>query len=520
MDPRKTLLVSLLFTLLLAGCQAESPQDILPRSTPEVEGVSSEGIMQFVEAAEQSHSEFHSFIFLRHGKVIAEGYWEPYTNDLKNTLYSATKSFTSTAVGFAVSEGRLSVDEPVIDFFNNELPDTLSAYHTRIKVKDLLSMSAGENPIHGTIAGEPNWVQVFWDTPVQHEPGTVFQYNSLCSHMLSAIVQKVTGEKLIDYLTPRLFEPLGITGMDWEEDPQEINTGGWGLRIRTEDMAKFGQLYLQKGTWKGAEILPKEWIEEATSVKIEQVPDIPQSRKDSSDWLQGYCYQFWRCRHNAFRADGANGQFIIVMPDQDAVIAITSETIGGQYGGMQEELNLVWQYLLPAIHETELPADTKTATALQKKLSSLAIPLPENNDQGFNNNIAGKTFTMEPNKAHLERMTFNINGDTCHVTLYNGEDAFHLAFGSSAWLKGETTKSGNSMFARVRESSGGLSPYKVAGCYSWIDENHLRLALRYLETPHTVTMICSFDRNRISIEMKSSRNPRMAFPLLTGVLDE
>ncbi|MBE0652359.1 MAG: serine hydrolase [Bacteroidales bacterium] len=521
MTSGKALFVSLFLTLLLVGCLNDRSPDILPRSSPEAEGVASEGILKFVEAVERSQSEFHSFMFLRHGKVIAEGYWEPYTKDLKNTLYSATKSFSSTAVGFAVSEGKLSVDEPVISFFSDELPDTLSAYHTRLTVKDLLTMSAGQNPIHGTIAGEPNWVKVFWNSPVLHEPGTMFQYNSLCSHMLSAIIQKVTGEKLIDYLTPRLFEPLGITGMDWEEDPQGINTGGWGLRIKTEDMAKFGQLYLQNGIWKSSKILPEEWIEEATSIKIEQAPDLPQSKKDSSDWLQGYCYQFWRCRHNAFRADGANGQFIVVMPDQDAVIAITSETIGGQYGGMQDELNLVWKYLLPAIHETDLPADKKMATALKQKLSSLALPLPEKKDTpDFVNNITGKSFTMEPNKAHFERMSFSITGEICHVTIQAGTDTYQLAFGSSSWAPGETTKSGNSMFTGVRAGSGKLLPIKVAGCYNWTDENKLRLVLRYTETPHSATMICSFDQNKITVELKNSRNPQMIFSLLKGELNE
>ena len=183
----------------------------------------------------------------------------------------------------------------------------------------------------------------FLSIPIINEPGSKFLYNSLATYMLSAIVQKVTGEKVVDYLTPRLFEPLGIQGMDWEVDPMGINTGGWGLRVKTEDLAKFGQLYLQKGMWNGKQIIPADWIEEATTAKIMQDPDAPQSRKDSSDWLQGYCYQFWRCRNNAYRGDGAYGQFIIVMPEKDAVVAITAET-----SDMQDEINLVWKFLLPA----------------------------------------------------------------------------------------------------------------------------------------------------------------------------
>ena len=170
--------------------------------------------------------------------------------------------------------------------------------------------------------------------------------------MLSAIVQKVTGEKVIDYLYPRLFRPLGIVGATWEESPQGINAGGWGLYLKTEDLAKVGQFLLQKGAWNGHQLLPKEWIEEASANQIasypantpkEKYPEMKQGDK-RSDWLQGYGYQMWRCRHNCFRADGANGQYIIVVPERDAVIAMTANI-----GNMQAELDLVWKYIYPAL---------------------------------------------------------------------------------------------------------------------------------------------------------------------------
>jgi CubicO group peptidase (beta-lactamase class C family) len=171
----------------------------------------------------------------------------------------------------------------------------------------------------------------------------------MATYVLSAIVQKVTGEKVIDYLYPRLFRPLGIVGATWQESPQGINTGGWGLYLKTEDLAKMGQLFLQKGEWNGRQLLPAEWIEAASSAQVESLPagvrreNLKVKAKDS-DWLQGYGYQMWRCRHNAYRADGAAGQYIIVMPDQNAVIAITANL-----GDMQAEINLVWKYLLPAL---------------------------------------------------------------------------------------------------------------------------------------------------------------------------
>jgi CubicO group peptidase (beta-lactamase class C family) len=169
----------------------------------------------------------------------------------------------------------------------------------------------------------------------------------MATFMLSAIVQKVTGQKLTEYLQTRLFGPLAITGYKWDESPEGINVGGWGLYIKTEDMAKFGQLFLQKGVWNGEQLLPPGWVEEASSWKIVSGPAGNETYQNpESDWTQGYCYQMWRCRHNAYRADGANGQFIIVIPDSDAVVAMTANV-----RDMQAEINLVWKHILPALKQ-------------------------------------------------------------------------------------------------------------------------------------------------------------------------
>ncbi len=401
-----------LIVILILQLQVSAQQTMLPRSTPEAEGVSSDSIVQFINATAKSKTEFHSFMLLRHGKVIAEGWWNPYNANLRHTLYSCSKSFTATAIGFAVQEKRLSVDDKVISFFPNDLPDTVSAWLKELTVKDVLMMSDGmePDPSFAVAAKDTNWVKGFLAVPIKHEPGTQFLYNSLGTFMLSAIVQKVTGQSTLDYLKPRFFEPLGIEGEDWETTLQGINTGGWGLRLKTEDMAKFAEFFLQKGNWNGKQILPASWIEEASTMKIMQDPNAPQSKKDSSDWLQGYCYQMWRCRHNAFRGDGAFGQFMIVMPDQDAVLAITAET-----PDMQEEINLVWQYLLPAFKENKLPANAAADARLKEKIKSLALPMPAKHVESFAKTINGKTFTASSNNMHLQNVSFNFLNDVCDV---------------------------------------------------------------------------------------------------------
>jgi len=512
---RKPGIALLLFVFLLSGCKKEQSITSLPRGVPETEGVSSQGILDFLDAVARSKNEFHSLIFLRHGKVIAEGWWNPYKPELRHTLYSTSKSFTATAVGFAVSENKLSVDDKVISFFPDQLPDTVSQLMSKMRVKDLLSMSAGQDPdpTFKVVSADSNWVKSFLATAVVYEPGTKFLYNTLATYMLSAIIQKVSGEKLIDYLKPRLFQPLAIEGMDWEIDPKGINTGGWGLRLKTEDMAKFGQLFLQKGKWNGNQILPAAWIDEATTLKIYQAPEASQSKKDSSDWLQGYCYQMWRCRHNCYRGDGAYGQYIIVMPDQDAVIAITSES-----SDMQDELNLVWEYLLPALKTGKLPENEALNTTLKQKLSSLKLPLAASGNSPAVSRVSGRTVTLEQNEKHIESLKFQFRDSVCSMSLVVDSKNYDLLFGAGHWANGETTLPGPNLLMAAKGHFVGLPPSKVAGNFEWKDANTLVLVLRYIESPHTETITCTFNNNKASVIFKYSNQPGNLQTELKGAL--
>lgn len=473
-----------------------------PIGIPEAEGVSSAGIDSFLHAAAQSKHEFHSFMFLRHGKVIAQGWWNPYQPTLRHSLYSCSKSFTSTAIGFAVSEKRLSVNDKVISFFHGSLPDTIKPYLAALTIKDLLTMTVGQatDPTFAIASREDDWVKSFLALPIAYKPGSQFLYNSLATFMLSAIVQKVTGQKEVDYLKPRLFDPLGIKGIDWEINKQGINTGGWGLRVKTEDMAKLGQLYLQKGVWNGKQVLPKEWIEEATTFKIDQAPGVAQSKRDSSDWMQGYCYQFWRCRNNAFRADGAFGQYIVVMPDQDAVIAITSET-----SDMQGALNLVWKYLLPSMRPQALPADKAKNDQLKKHLAALSLP-PVANTGNHTNNTFNKTFSIQPNDLHINSISFNMTNNVCHVTIKKDSASYTLNFETGKWLPGKTDMQGPGLVSAAREDFSLLLPYKVEGSYGWNDGHTLQLKLRYIESPHTETITCHFNDQQLNADVEYSFN--------------
>lgn len=334
----------------------------LPRHRPESQGVSSAAVAAFIEAANQRIDTLHSVMIVRHGAVVAEGWWRPEGPDQPHVMHSLSKSVCSTAVGFAIAEGRLSLDDSVLKFFPEDAPEQPSEKLRQMRVRDLLTMSTGHDS-EPKFTDEVPWVRTFLAHPVPHKPGTHFQYNSPATYMQSAIVQRVSGQPILEYLRPRLFEPLGIEQPTWMTSPQGVSTGGWGLMLRTEDIAKFGLLYQQRGVWEGREILPASWIDQTTARQVSTGSD------PARDWDQGYGFQFWRCRHGAYRGDGAFGQFCIVLPAQEAVIAITADT-----KDMQAVLNLVWEELLPAFHARPLPEAAEAEARLKTLLERLAVP--------------------------------------------------------------------------------------------------------------------------------------------------
>ena len=435
----------------------------LPRSSPEAQGVSSSAILAFVEAADKDVQSLHSVMLVRHGHVVAEGWWAPYDSASRHSLYSLSKSFASTAVGIAIAEGKLSVDDPVLKFFPEEAPAEPSANLKSMRVSDLLRMSTGQE-------SEPSrkpdqvWTKEFLAHPVPFKPGTHFLYNTSATYMCSAIVQKAVGQTLLDYLRPRLFEPLGIEQPTWETSPQGVSTGGYGLSIRTEDIARFGQLYLQQGKWQGKQLVPAAWIEAATTRQTSNGSD-PQS-----DWAQGYGYQFWRCRHGAYRGDGAFGQYCVVLPEQDAVLAITSGV-----KDMQAVLNLVWDKLLPAMKSSPLAPDDAATSKLRLALGGLSLRPAEGT--GTPPISLGKRYVFPENEQKLEAISLESEGREGPVTLIAriaGSDQ-RIVCGRGAWQKGK--------FAWAK-----LAEQPAAASGAWTGDDTFTAKLCFYETPFTHTL--------------------------------
>lgn len=481
----------------------------LPRSTPEEQGASSAAIHSFLDEVAKSNIEFHSIMVVRHGHVIAEGWWSPYAANLKHTLYSLSKSFTCTAVGLAISEGRFNVNSTVLSFFPDDKPEDVSPYLAAMKVKHLLTMSSGhvKDTIQPMRHSTETWAKTFLSQPVEKEPGTFFMYNTGATYMLSAIIQKVTGQTLHEYLRPRIFDPLGIVGEDWETDPLGINTGGYGLRIRTEDIAKFGLLYLQKGKWNGKQILSPEWIEEATRVQIASNSSKPTRPVQADDWAQGYGYQFWRCRPGGYRADGAFGQFSMIMPEYNAVIAITSESFS-----MQNSMDLVWSYLLPAMDKTagKLPANPAAQNGLLEKLKKLRLEPPVlKATSPLTSRISGKEFILDTNEFKAKSIQLIFKENECVFSLHDVSGKHHVTCGINKWVEQKNGKKGTPF-----PLSGRMDvPTAIAGSATWIDDNTLLMTWRLMESAHANGLTFIFVDNNVTIKFHSSislNNPNAA----------
>ncbi|MBN9121429.1 MAG: serine hydrolase [Planctomycetes bacterium] len=446
----------------------------LPRSAPEAQGVSSEAIRAFVEAADRDIDALHSFMLVRHGHVVAEGWWAPYAAESPHMLFSLSKSFTSTAVGLAAAEGKLSVDDPVLKFFPDEAPANPSANLKAMRLSDLLRMSTGHQAEPARKPTEP-WAKTFLAQPVPFKPGTHFLYNTSATYMLSAAVQKATDETLLDYLKPRLFDPLGIAKPTWEASPQGISAGGYGLSVRTEDIAKFGQLYLQKGKWNGKQLVPETWIEAATARQTSN------GSNPKSDWEQGYGYQFWRCRHGAYRGDGAFGQYCIVLPEQDAVIAITAGV-----RDMQAVLNLVWDRLLPALKPAALPADAESAAKLTKTLKGLVLRVPEG--KAAAPKVAGKKYVFPANDGKAESIVLEAgpDGTTTLVERVAGVER-RIVCGNGTWHKG-------------RGAWKGPTEQSIAAAGAWTAADTFTAKICHTETPFVAAVRLTFSGNEVRLE--------------------
>ena len=426
-------------TTVILLCAA-SAFALMEPATPESQGVSSAAILKWIDACEKTFDAgpdgaLHGFVIVRHGKVIAEGSWKPFdTLNETHMLYSHSKSFTSSAIGFLVDEGKVDLDERLVDILPEDVPAKPDPRLGEIRVRDLLTMNVGADGDH-TIGRNPSeWTKWFMKKELQRRPGTGFRYDSDATYMLAAIVEKKRGEKMMDYLKRKMFDRIGITKAWSTCSPEGIPCGGWGMNMTTRELARFGQLYLNHGEWDGEQLLSPDWVSLATTRQTwcNGITIQSQTIGSGSDWSQGYGFQFWRCRHGAYRADGAGGQYTIVFPDADAVVSIHAGL-----GDMQKELNLVWDHLLPAFQDAPLPEYPSAQAALKDRLAKLMIkPLSGSMSSSANPGKIDCTFELKDNSRAFKSVRFESAPNGCFCTLVSraGEQKFPASFG--AWTEG------------------------------------------------------------------------------------
>ena len=353
---------------------AASAFALMEPATPESQGVPSEAILKFIDGCEKTFDAgdlgaMHGFVIVRHGKVIAEGSWKPFdTLNETHMLYSHSKSFTSSAIGLLADRGKIDLDERIVDIFSNEVPAKVSENLAQLRVRDLLTMNVGKKDHLLRDGGD--WVKEFLSKDFFRKPGTGFKYDSDATYMLAAIVEKKSGMKMMDYLQKNMFDQIGIAKAWTTCSPQGIPCGGWGMNMTTRELARFGQLYLNRGRWDGKRVLSSDWVSLATTRQTWsgwQNVGV-KALGEGTDWEQGYGFQFWRCRHGAYRADGAGGQYTVVIPEKDMVVSAHAGL-----GDFPKELDLIWDNLLPVLKDAPLAENPSAQKKLADRLAKLAI---------------------------------------------------------------------------------------------------------------------------------------------------
>lgn len=472
----------------MAYASAETPP--LARSRPSAQSVDPMGLIRLLDAVDAANIELHSLMVLRHGYVVAEGWWAPYSAGQRQLLYSVSKSFTAVAAGLAISEGRFTLDDPVIDHFPELLPDDIDPRFAGVLVRDALSMATGHetDPLGSVLdlsSGGSDPLLAYFTLPPERGPRTVFTYNQLATYSVARMVEATTGQRLIDYLTPRLFRPLGITEQTWMSW-NDGDLGYSGLSLTTESMAKFGLLCLRHGAWGTQQLVPADWIRQATSLQLrtDQAHRGSSAPIDPVDWQRGYGYQFWMSR-NGYRAHGAYGQLVLVWPEQDAVVVTTAGTTASH-----TLLDLFTDILLPAMSDTLDDAKNVAAQEdqAQDRLSRLSLPLPP--DVGGNGSGVFRRAGSRDAVPQLITITL-VDGPTGRwLELPDGSAS--LPVGSGCWRLGRWPAQPNlqsnagSRPAGVEHPASTRESLPVASAGGWLPDGSFEARMVMVSTPHTL----------------------------------
>ena len=470
--------------------------DGLPRSQPEAQGIASGAILAFLDEARRNAYELQSFMLWRNGHVVAEGWWEPYRADRSHMMHSLTKSVTVSAVGMALAEGKFGMDDKVVSFFPEHVPATVSPHLAAMTVRDLLTMKTGHASMTSGSEWRPiktSWIAEFFKIPVEFAPGSKFVYTSAATYMLSAIVTRTTGQSVADYLKPRFFDPLGITGYEWEPGPEGISPGANGLSWKTVDSLKLGILHAQGGVWNGKQILPRAWVD-----AVHQ--PLTKDRYGMQWWLNPY--------NNAYNADGLFGQFSIVFPDQNAVLATTSAIPSG--AGVLR--NVAYKHFPAAFGAPRAP-DRAGHAALQARTRALRlVPPPNPVGSPVAAQVSGQRYEMKNNTEQVKAVRFDFSDDTCTFRLEDAQGTHVVQAGLRTPSEGDTSMPGAKLHheyapARMRVVAQG----------EWRDNATFVMTWSFVESAFRDTVVCRFSGPFVTVDRSTNVNSAaLSLPTLQG----
>lgn len=488
---KNMLSVWMIAACLLLSLPMGAQTNELPRSTPEEQGVPSKALVALFDSLSALPlTDMHAVVVMRHGKVIGEMYPKPYAPEYRHTMYSCSKTFVGVAVGLAIEDNRLRLDDRVASFFPELLPDSVSKDLANMKVRDLLTMASGVKPDWNMRSRGKEWIRTFLSKPVV-APGTKYAYDSMVSYMLAAVVQKATGKKLTEYLQERVFTPMNVTEWAWEESPEGVNTGGWGVHIQPESLAKFGQLILDEGRWNGKQLVPAEWIRE-------------MCKKHRETGREVYGYHIWHCggHDGAVRADGALGQYVISILDKDMVVVMTEATLGNG----RDQRRLIWDVLLPTIKDEPLPANKKDYQLLQKKQATYKLPEVKGKaSSAFASNWENQTIELGKNPFGWKslRMNFGKKEVMLNVTETNGK-TYKLPFGYKEWKTASMDAYPPYSITPVDRFKGLEGPYWVAGSYAWTSKEEVQLKAHYVNWVSALEMTFRLVNGEVELHVQTN----------------
>lgn len=406
----------------------------LPTVTPAESGIGSEAILEFLETLEKNSVCMHSFQIIKDGALVSEGYWKPFTSNRLHRLYSCSKSFVSVAIGFLEAEGKLQLTDHIVDYFPDKLPpEGVHPFIAQTTIEDMLRMATPHAKTTYKQFQMEDWVKTFFLCEPSHLPGTVFSYDTSSSYTLSALVQRLSGVSLMEYLRPRLFDKIGVSPEAYSlACPMGIAHGGSGIITTPRDFAKFALTCMQEGMYQGEQIIPRNYIKKASSKQIDN--RTAGSRADS---IQGYGYQFWMLRNGAFGLLGMGGQIAICMPKEGLLVVTTADT-QSQPDGEQAIFNAVWNSLYPRVSQPEpldLEKEQLASQKLRERIEMLSIKAADGSfalpEAAVKAN--GKTFLMEKNSMGIHSLRFDFDGKTGKMTYTNRDGEHCLAFGLGHW---------------------------------------------------------------------------------------